>query len=136
MGPGPPAVTPVGGPYLCLSFPLQIGRDSSPRPFRVQEFRADDDRLAARALMGLTTREPVARQAPLVDLDFHRRVVDAILKSTTDAILVVSLDGRIVDCNQRFVDTWGIPSEVMATGLSSAAVAFVRDQLADGAEFE
>jgi PAS domain S-box-containing protein len=115
---------------------LQIGRGSSPRPLRVQECRADDDELAACAPMGLTTHEPLARQARSLDLDFHRRVVDAILESTTDAILVVSLDGRIVDYNQRFVDTWGIPPEVMATGLSSSAVAFVRDQLADGAEFE
>ena len=86
--------------------------------------------------MALTTREQVARQAPSLELDHHRRVVDAILESTTDAILVVSLDGRIVDHNQRFVDMWGIPVEVMATGLSSAAVAFVRDQVADGREFE
>jgi signal transduction histidine kinase len=85
--------------------------------------------------MALTTREPVAREAPSLELDY-RRVVDAILKSTTDAILVVSLDGRIVDYNQRFVDTWSLPPEVMASGLSSAAVAYVRDQLADGREFE
>jgi len=61
-------------PLFCLSFALQIGRDPSPRPIRVQESRADGKEPPAHPLMALTTREPVAREAPSLELDYRRGV--------------------------------------------------------------
>jgi PAS domain S-box-containing protein len=55
----------------------------------------------------------------------------ATLDSTTDGILVVDSEGRIVSFNQRFVEMWSLPPEVMGTGLDEKAVDFVLDQLVD-----
>ena len=39
----------------------------------------------------------------------------ATLESTADGILVVDLSGAVVGHNQKFLDMWGIPAEVVAT---------------------
>ncbi len=36
----------------------------------------------------------------------------ATFESTTDGILVTDGEGRVTDCNQKYADMWGLPSEV------------------------
>jgi diguanylate cyclase (GGDEF)-like protein/PAS domain S-box-containing protein len=57
-------------------------------------------------------------------------LLEATLESTTDGILVVDLNGRIVSYNQRFAEMWRISPEVLQTHDDDGALAFVVEQLA------
>src|SRR6188508_1672129 len=59
----------------------------------------------------------------------------ATLETTADGILVVDLEGTIVSANRRFVELWGIPEEVMATGDDDLALSFVLGRVADPEAF-
>jgi signal transduction histidine kinase/ABC-type phosphate/phosphonate transport system substrate-binding protein len=59
----------------------------------------------------------------------------ATLESTADGILVVDRAGRIVDYNQRFLDLWHIPDDVIALHNDETALAYVQDQLNNPGEF-
>lgn len=68
-------------------------------------------------------------------LEFQHRLLDAIVESTVDAILVVDGDRRISFFNQRFLDMWHVPAEAMAGRTSVELVDIVRDRLADPDDF-
>ncbi len=53
----------------------------------------------------------------------------ATLDSTADGILVVDADGNIATHNERFLELWRIPAEVMATDSDRQALGYVLDQL-------
>ncbi|MBK7771515.1 MAG: PAS domain S-box protein [bacterium] len=55
----------------------------------------------------------------------------ATFDSTADGILVADGQGRIETFNQRFVQLWQLPADVLAGGDDNAALAFVLDQLID-----
>jgi two-component system cell cycle sensor histidine kinase/response regulator CckA len=55
----------------------------------------------------------------------------ATVESTTDGILVIDLSKKISHFNQRFVQMWRIPEEIMASGEDARALAFVSGQLTD-----
>jgi integral membrane sensor domain MASE1/nitrogen-specific signal transduction histidine kinase len=83
-------------------------------------------------LVAATVAERAEAQA---DLAGSLSLLEATLDATADGVLVVDLDGRIVRFNQRFVDMWGIPSELAEAGSDEAAQRFVLDQLADPPSF-
>ncbi len=58
-------------------------------------------------------------------------LLEATLESTTDGILVVDLNGRIVSYNQRFAEMWRIPSQVLQPHDDDRVLAFVLEQLLD-----
>jgi PAS domain S-box-containing protein len=43
-------------------------------------------------------------------------VLKTTLDSTADAILVVDLEGKIVDFNKKFIEMWNLPDELIETG--------------------
>ncbi|HWE27412.1 MAG TPA: ATP-binding protein [Polyangia bacterium] len=55
----------------------------------------------------------------------------AALEATTDSILVVDNDGRIVDYNGRFVELWNLPAEVLDTRDDARALDVAVAQLRD-----
>jgi two-component system sensor kinase FixL len=58
-------------------------------------------------------------------------LLQATLESTADGILVVDRAGKIVNFNRKFVEMWGIPDDVIASGDDDQALEFVLDQLSD-----
>ncbi len=61
--------------------------------------------------------------------------LNSTLESTADGILVVGLDGAIIQFNRRFIEMWRIPQAVLDTRSDEQALAFVLDQLADPGAF-
>jgi len=55
--------------------------------------------------------------------------------STSEGLLVVDLNGRIVTCNKRFVTMWRIPQEVIDARNDEAALSHVLGQLLDSDRF-
>ena len=62
-------------------------------------------------------------------------LLQAILDSIEEGLLVVDTAGRIVRFNQRFAELWRLPQEVLAAGDDDQALAFVLDQLLDPEAF-
>ena len=60
-------------------------------------------------------------------------VLNATFDSTADGILVVDLDGRIVNYNRRLVDMWQIPEDVLHD--DQAALELAAKQLRDPEQF-
>ncbi|HOW45744.1 MAG TPA: PAS domain S-box protein [Candidatus Aminicenantes bacterium] len=89
--------------------------------------------------------EPAKLQGSLVDISDRKRIEEerelgislltATLESTADGILAVAMDGRIRHFNQRFMDMWRIPPDLLASGLNEQALTFVSVQLSDPERF-
>jgi len=62
-------------------------------------------------------------------------LLNATLEATADAILVVDLSGRFTCWNQKFVDLWQIPEEIMANRVDKAALDYFVSQVAQPVEF-
>jgi len=59
----------------------------------------------------------------------------ATIESTADGIMVVDRERRITTYNQRFVDLWNIPPELMAGNDDATSLNFVLDQLENPQQF-
>jgi PAS domain S-box-containing protein len=68
--------------------------------------RAEDDLLRANEALETRTRE----------LAQTLSVMKATLESTADGILVSDVDGRVVTFNQKFLEIWGLPHDLVASG--------------------
>ena len=67
--------------------------------------------------------------------DLERRLLEAIVESTVDAILVVASDRRIVYYNEQFLSVWGLSADAVDDADSAELLAAVRDKLVDPDEF-
>lgn len=52
-------------------------------------------------------------------------------ESTADGIVVMGLDKRIITCNNKFVEMWNVPKEIIETNDGPALIQFVAKQLKD-----
>ena len=73
--------------------------------------------------------------AVYLEADNDRAMLEATIESTTDALLVVDMDGRIVRMNRKFVDLWRIPEDILTKRNDARALAFVLKHLEDPQEF-
>ena len=65
--------------------------------------RAEEELIRAKEALELKTRE----------LAHSLAMMRATLESTTDGILVTDGDGKVTDFNEKFVEMWRMPREVM-----------------------
>ena len=80
-------------------------------------------------------RDITDRQRAEDEITRSMSVLRATLESTTDGILVVDEQGKIVDFNQRFAEMWRIPEHILVPRSDQQALAFVLDQLKDPEAF-
>ena len=59
----------------------------------------------------------------------------ATLESTADGILVVDLDGKILNFNQKMTDMWEIPAEIFASGDDQRAIGAALERLVHPDDF-
>ncbi len=68
-------------------------------------------------------------------LERSASLLKAALDSTTDGVLVVDRDSRIISYNGRFVEIWGVPEEVLAAADDELALQYVVEKLEDPTTF-
>lgn len=62
-------------------------------------------------------------------------LLSSTFESTADGIIVMSLDRRIVTCNHKFVEMWGVNDEILDTKNGDALIELICEQLKDEDEF-
>ncbi len=62
-------------------------------------------------------------------------LLQATLESTADGILVVDQTGKMVRFNQKFIEMWSVPIEILAARDDKRAIEFVLNQLEDPEDF-
>ena len=71
----------------------------------------------------------------------EREILDAVtllestLDATADGILVVAGSGRILSYNQRFMEMWAVPQDVLESGDDRRAFAIALSQVVDAEQF-
>lgn len=70
-----------------------------------------------------------SRKKASVELEHYISLLKATFESTEDGLLVVESSGKIVQFNQKFVDMWNIPPELLIAGEDNNALEFVKGQL-------
>lgn len=69
------------------------------------------------------------------ELNRSLSLLEAVLESTAEGILVVDTEGNIQRYNRRFIDLWEIPEGVLEAQRDDAALKFVLNQLAEPRKF-
>lgn len=69
------------------------------------------------------------------ELHLQKTILESQGEALIDGILVVSIEGKIVSYNRRFVEMWDIPAEIIATRSDEAALQAVLDKLCDPQDF-
>jgi PAS domain S-box-containing protein len=69
------------------------------------------------------------RKKAAEELENSVSLLKATFESTEDGLLVVDSMRRIVQFNQKFVDMWKIPAELLVPGEDNNALNYVKDQL-------
>jgi diguanylate cyclase (GGDEF)-like protein/PAS domain S-box-containing protein len=76
-------------------------------------------------------RDITARQQAEAELKKSLSLYMATLESTTDGLLVVNRQGKIVSANQKFRELWRMPEDIITSGDDDGALTYVLDQLED-----
>jgi PAS domain S-box-containing protein len=85
--------------------------------------------------MVVNSRDVTDRKRAEEALRFQKTLLEAQSEASIDGILVVSAEGKITSFNQRFVEMWQVPEEVIATRSDEAALQAVLDKLISPQEF-
>jgi diguanylate cyclase (GGDEF)-like protein/PAS domain S-box-containing protein len=68
-------------------------------------------------------------------LSFSNILLTTAIESSPDAILIVDETGRIIKFNRHFIDLWGVPRELIDTGLDEPVLKTVASRVKDQDEF-
>ncbi|MBA3883558.1 MAG: PAS domain-containing protein, partial [Chthoniobacterales bacterium] len=65
----------------------------------------------------------------------QKQLLEALVESVLDGIMIVSSEGRIIHFNQRLLEIWNFPPEVVASKSDEAALQWAADQTVNPAAF-
>jgi signal transduction histidine kinase/CheY-like chemotaxis protein len=74
-------------------------------------------------------------EARNAELSRHKQILEAQYDATQEGILVVSDDLRLVSWNQRFVEMWQVPQEVLRSGSEMNLLEHARELVVDADQF-
>jgi len=60
---------------------------------------------------------------------------DSVLEAVDDGILVVSRDARIIRCNRKFIEMWGVSQEILDDGNDWRLISLMQSQLSSSEVF-
>jgi PAS domain S-box-containing protein len=83
----------------------------------------------------LSFRDVTARRRADQEIEENVSLLKATLDATTDGILVVDENGKMVNFNRKFVEMWRLPGFVAESRDDNRALAWVLDQLKDPERF-
>jgi two-component system, sensor histidine kinase and response regulator len=86
-------------------------------------------------LLHRTLRYAIQRKRLEDELKHSVSLLQATLESTADGVLVVDQAGRAVNHNQRFVEMWDVPEDVLGAEREGELLDFLANQLADPERF-
>jgi PAS domain S-box-containing protein len=109
--------------------------------------RKDGSRVPVYSSHAIVT--PVGRQPELFCLDvdlteqklaqeqlaYSMSLTNATLESTLDGILVVDRDGKIARWNQKFIDLWNVPEELLVINVKDPVLKYAVSQVANPDQF-
>jgi diguanylate cyclase (GGDEF)-like protein/PAS domain S-box-containing protein len=75
------------------------------------------------------------RRAPRGLLRTSAAILKAQQEATLDGILVIDPQGRVLSCNRRFLEIWGIPEDVAATSDDNELLGYAAEAVADWSSF-
>jgi diguanylate cyclase (GGDEF)-like protein/PAS domain S-box-containing protein len=84
----------------------------------------------------VVTQDITPRQQEAAKLEKSLSLLRAILESTADGIIAVTLQGDIVSYNQKFVEMWQVPDAIMASPDPEERLAFLMTQLKEPETFK
>jgi PAS domain S-box-containing protein len=77
------------------------------------------------------TSDITNRKLAELELEKSFSIIEATLQSTADGILVVDKNNRITAYNNKFLEIWQIPKEILDSGDEEKTIQFVQNQLED-----
>ncbi len=81
------------------------------------------------------SRDISDRKRAEAQLQFQKTLLEAQTEAAIDGILVVSSANQVLSYNQRFVQVWGIPADVVASGDDDLVLQEALKLVADPAQF-
>jgi diguanylate cyclase (GGDEF)-like protein/PAS domain S-box-containing protein len=69
------------------------------------------------------------------ELSFSHILLSTAIESSPDAVLIVDAHGRIIMYNQRFVELWQVPNELVAAGADGPVLTVVASRMKSESEF-
>ena len=83
----------------------------------------------------LVHEDITARVQAEESLTHQTRLLEGLTESVLDGILIVGPDGRVLHHNQRFLEVWNFPPEVLAADSDEVALAWAATQTPDPEAF-
>lgn len=75
------------------------------------------------------------RNQASAELTRSRSLLETTLEATADGLLVLSRDGDILYCNQKFIELWRIPADILAQRVDQHLLPFQQAQLKNPQDF-
>jgi len=122
----------TGEPFEMI-FPLK-GADNKFRSFltRVEPMRDEEGKVIR--WVGTNTDITEQKETEAL-LGYSKALLEAHNESSVDGILLVDAKGKILSYNQRFIEIWNMPQEVVDAKDDEAVLSFAKTQLVNPEQF-